>query len=86
MNPQPVSEAWLTAEPWTRDALCAQIDPETWFPRKGHPAASRAARAICHACPVEAECLEYALRHDERFGIWGGQTEAQRRKLKRAAQ
>jgi WhiB family redox-sensing transcriptional regulator len=38
---------------------------------------------VCRSCDVRAECLEYALEHDERFGIWGGMSERERRRLKR---
>jgi WhiB family redox-sensing transcriptional regulator len=43
------------------------------------------AKRICSGCEVRAECLEYALAHDERFGIWGGLSERERRRLRRAA-
>jgi len=45
----------------------------------------RAAKAVYARCPARVECLEYALEHDERFGIWGGLSERERRKLKRHA-
>jgi len=67
--------------PWTDQALCAQTDPEAFFPEKG--GSSREAKRVCRACPVRAECLEYALAFDERFGIWGGLSERERRRLKR---
>ncbi len=54
-------------------ALCAQTDPEAFFPEKG--GSTREAKRICLGCEVRSECLEYALRHDERFGIWGGLSE-----------
>lgn len=42
----------------------------------------RAAKTICAACPVRPQCLQYALDHDERYGIWGGMSERERHKLK----
>jgi WhiB family redox-sensing transcriptional regulator len=66
---------------WQDRALCAQTDPEAFFPEKG--GSTREAKRICVSCPVRAECLEYALQHDERFGIWGGLSERERRRLKR---
>ena len=66
---------------WQERALCAQTDPEAFFPEKG--GSTREAKRICSGCDVRAECLEYALGHDERFGIWGGLSERERRKLKR---
>jgi WhiB family transcriptional regulator, redox-sensing transcriptional regulator len=68
---------------WQERALCAQTDPEAFFPEKG--GSTREAKRICTTCEVRAECLEYALEHDERFGIWGGLSERERRRLKRAA-
>lgn len=68
---------------WQTDALCAQTDPEAFFPEKG--GSTRDAKRICGSCDVRGECLEYALQNDERFGIWGGLSERERRKLKRRA-
>ena len=67
---------------WQERALCAQTDPEAFFPEKG--GSTREAKRICSGCDVRAECLEYALTHDERFGIWGGLSERERRRLRRA--
>jgi WhiB family transcriptional regulator, redox-sensing transcriptional regulator len=66
---------------WQERALCAQTDPEAFFPEKG--GSTREAKRICAGCEVRAECLEYALTFDERFGIWGGLSERERRRLKR---
>jgi WhiB family transcriptional regulator, redox-sensing transcriptional regulator len=68
---------------WQERALCAQTDPEAFFPEKG--GSTREAKKVCVGCEVRAECLEYALAHDERFGIWGGLSERERRKLKKRA-
>lgn len=75
-------------EPWRDDAICNQTDPESFFPEKG--GTTRPAKQICLGCPVRArqlggtgECLDYALEHDERFGIWGGYSERERRRLLR---
>jgi WhiB family transcriptional regulator, redox-sensing transcriptional regulator len=68
---------------WQERALCAQTDPEAFFPEKG--GSTREAKRICSGCEVRAECLEYALANDERFGIWGGLSERERRRLRRAA-
>ena len=68
---------------WQERALCAQTDPEAFFPEKG--GSTREAKKVCLSCDVRAECLEYALAHDERFGIWGGLSERERRKLKKRA-
>ncbi len=68
-------------EQWQERALCAETDPEAFFPEKG--GSTREAKRICLGCEVRDECLEYALAHDERFGIWGGLSERERRRLKR---
>lgn len=68
---------------WQADALCAQTDPEAFFPEKG--GSTRDAKRICSGCEVKAQCLDYALANDERFGIWGGLSERERRKLKKRA-
>ncbi|MDR1823988.1 MAG: WhiB family transcriptional regulator [Bifidobacteriaceae bacterium] len=65
---------------WQERALCAQTDPEAFFPEKG--GSTREAKKVCSSCDVRAECLDYALANDERFGIWGGLSERERRKLK----
>jgi len=68
---------------WQDRALCAQTDPEAFFPEKG--GSTREAKKVCLGCDVRAECLEYALMKDERFGIWCGLSERERRRLKKSA-
>ncbi len=68
---------------WQERALCAQTDPEAFFPEKG--GSTREAKKVCLSCDVRGECLDYALANDERFGIWGGLSERERRKLKKSA-
>jgi WhiB family transcriptional regulator, redox-sensing transcriptional regulator len=71
---------------WMGEAICASADQEAWFPPKG--SSTREAKRICRGsnghpgCPVRRECLEYALIHDDRFGVWGGYSERERRKMK----
>ena len=71
------------AQSWQEQALCAETDPEAFFPEKG--GSTREAKKICTGCEVKAQCLEYALSNDERFGIWGGLSERERRRLRRRA-
>lgn len=66
-------------EPWMDDAVCAQVGNDLWFPEKGGSTAE--AKRICGTCPVAAQCLEYALARNERFGLWGGKSERERRKI-----
>ncbi len=66
---------------WMEDALCAQTDPDLFYPEKGGSTAP--ATSICRSCPVRAECLEYAVSHDIRHGIWGGTSDNDRKRLAR---
>lgn len=72
-----------TEASWQDEALCAETDPEAFFPEKG--GSTREAKKVCLSCNVRGDCLEYALAHDERFGIWGGMSERERRRLKKKA-
>jgi len=66
---------------WQERALCAETDPEAFFPEQG--GTTREAKKICTACEVRAQCLEHALVNDEKGGIWGGLSERERRRLRR---
>lgn len=77
------SDEDTSALAWQADALCAQTDPEAFFPEKG--GSTREAKRICESCEVSSQCLDYALKNDERFGIWGGLSERERRKLRKRA-
>jgi len=75
--------AVLVAEPdelWRDRGLCLQVDPDAFFPASGHSAVP--AKQVCARCEVRAECLEWALTHDE-WGVWGGLSERERRPLRR---
>lgn len=67
---------------WQELGTCAQTDPDAFYPEKG--GSVREAKAVCNRCPVTAECLDYAIRRDERYGVWGGTTERERRAIKRS--
>lgn len=71
----------VTEERWMADALCKTTPDVNFYPGRGE--STDAARAVCAVCPVRAECLEYALRIGERYGIWGGTSERERRVLRR---
>lgn len=95
LSPSHVPDIAITPEPWTADALCAQIDHDPFFPEKGESATE--AKRICNGrkasrspsqnlkavapCPVREQCLAYALANSERSGIWGGKSVGERRKL-----
>jgi WhiB family transcriptional regulator, redox-sensing transcriptional regulator len=70
-----------TNEPWMGDGLCAQTDPELFFPPKGGNEGSLA-KQVCHGCPVIAACLAYALDHPSLDGIWGGRSFRERQELR----
>lgn len=73
---------WLVEpEPWMRDALCAQTDPDAFFPEKGER--NDDAMRVCAACDVRARCLEFALRTRQGDGIWGGTVPYTRRRMVR---
>lgn len=69
----------LVREEWMDDAVCAQSDPEAFFPEKG--SSTRNAKRLCGDCDVREQCLEFAMRREIRFGIWGGLSERERRAL-----
>jgi WhiB family redox-sensing transcriptional regulator len=66
---------------WMDDAVCRQVGVQGFFPDKGESAKVRIAKEICSACPVVAECLAFGI--NEPFGIWGGTTEVERRKIRK---
>jgi len=79
----------MSSESWQDDAACARHDPEIFFPTTemsgSRPSIlAQQAIAICeNECKVRDECLAYALRNNERSGIWGGMTTKERDILKR---
>ena len=68
---------------WMTKARCREYDPEQFFVR-GAAQSKRAVR-VCEHCDVRSVCLQYALENGIEFGIWGGLTERQRRRVARAA-
>jgi len=66
---------------WQDRANCLGVDPDLFFPERG--ASTREAKSVCAGCEVRLECLEYALANGEKFGIWGGLSERERRRLRR---
>jgi len=67
--------------PWQRNANCMGVDPDLFFPERG--ASTREAKEVCRGCVVREDCLEYALANGEKFGIWGGLSERERRRIRR---
>lgn len=69
------------AQGWQLQANCLGVDPDLFFPERG--ASTKEAKAVCRGCVVREDCLEYALANGEKFGIWGGLSERERRKIRR---
>ena len=67
---------------WFLRAACRGADPDLFFTERGEPTGG--AKATCDLCPVRSECLEHALLTREKFGIWGGKSERERRKIRQA--
>lgn len=70
---------------WTAHAACAdpQHDQNWWYADNHRAAERKTAINICHDCPVEMVCLEVALANDEPWGVWGGMTVDERKRLRR---
>lgn len=63
------------------DAACRGLDAELFYPGRGQ--STREAKSVCKNCVCKAECLEFALVNMEKFGVWGGRSERERRRLRR---
>lgn len=70
----------LIPAPWMDDAACKGEDTELFFPSRGE--STEAAKTICDRCPVRQPCLDYALDVGEKFGIFGGTSERERRRMR----
>lgn len=68
-------------ENWQDYGNCLGVDPDLFFPERG--ASTREAKEVCRGCPVKVDCLEFALVNGEKFGIWGGYSERERRRMRR---
>ncbi|MGP8180978.1 MAG: WhiB family transcriptional regulator [Acidimicrobiales bacterium] len=67
---------------WQARANCMGVDPELFFPERG--SSTREAKEVCRGCVVRVDCLEFAIANSEKFGIWGGMSERERRRVRRA--
>lgn len=72
------SEANLS---WKKQGNCLGIDPDLFYPERG--VSSVNAKLVCEGCVVSQECLDYAIDNGEKFGIWGGKSERERRTIRR---
>jgi WhiB family transcriptional regulator, redox-sensing transcriptional regulator len=76
----------LEQDAWRDDASCRDTDPDLFFPvGTTGPAIEQIdnAKAVCHECLVQRECLEYALATNQDSGVWGGTSEEERRQLRK---
>lgn len=71
-------------EAWVAEAACLGADPEIFFPIRGDNHMLAKAKAICAVCPVKDDCREYALTNFVKHGVWGGTSERERRRIRRA--
>lgn len=62
-------------------ALCQETDPELFFPEIGESSVD--AKRVCWRCDERTDCLQWALDHDERWGVWGGLGPGQRQQLRK---
>lgn len=85
MSPTPTPTELLLVDleerPWAAYASCRDADPEMFFPRE--PGDATAAIRVCNGCPVRDECLDWALEMRISYGVWGGTTERERRRMLR---
>lgn len=75
MNDEPIDTVWQ------QYGKCRGVDPDLFFPERG--ASTREAKEVCRGCHVRDDCLQYALANVEKFGIWGGLSERERRRIRR---
>lgn len=75
----------VESEPWMVEAKCLHHpDKSVFYPAEaGSKKEAHEAKQVCAICPVKQNCLDYAHKHKERFGIWGGLTTKERVKLRR---
>jgi WhiB family redox-sensing transcriptional regulator len=74
---------------WRMNAACRGLDadlffsPDTFETKQEKDDREAQAKAVCARCEVREQCLEYALEAGERYGIWGGLDELERRAFQR---
>jgi WhiB family redox-sensing transcriptional regulator len=71
-----------TRPSWMHEANCFGVDPDLMFPGRGDTATLAAAREVCAGCVVRPECLEHALTRGEKYGVWAGTSERERRRIR----
>jgi WhiB family redox-sensing transcriptional regulator len=74
---------WQPEPAWREDAACAGLENDLFFPAGEEESLAATAKAVCAACPVQEQCLQYALATNQTEGVWGGMTGPERRRLRR---
>jgi len=82
MRAAPIVIIWTPRPAWYDEAVCRGANPRLFYVDTGDLTAARNARAMCAVCPVQPQCLEYALVNDEQHGIWGGTTWRERKVMR----
>ena len=81
-----VDATWNNLD-WRLRSACTDVDTNLFFPVGLTGDAidqTNLAKAICRECPVQTQCLEFALRTTQDYGVWGGRTEDERRAIRRS--
>jgi WhiB family redox-sensing transcriptional regulator len=68
---------------WRDVGACKGLEPEVFYPDPDDEGEASIAKAVCMGCAVRVACLEFALSHREKEGVWGGATERERRRIVR---
>lgn len=69
---------------WMSEAACRGLGPDLFFPEQGDGNTSVQAKIVCRGCPVQEECLNFALDYNVEHGVWGGETDAGLRRARKA--
>jgi len=76
-------EIWEPEHEWRDDSACAGADDALFFPPAEDESLAMPAKKICAGCPVQQQCLQYALATNQTEGVWGGMSSGDRRRLRR---
>ena len=77
----------IATDDWRANSACRDTDPALFFPvGTTGPALEQiaSAKAVCDTCESKDPCLQFALSTNQDSGVWGGTSEEERRKLRRA--
>lgn len=69
-------------EQWRQFAACGDMNVADFFPEEGANVTLEI-KIVCRGCPVRNECLDFAIRTKQKYGVWGGYNEQDRRRTRR---